>query len=425
MTEGMAFTLDVSRIPLEYSVDPSESVESLIEYAVSVNASDLFLLTDEYGLTTAVRHMGILRRLRSYSADYGRRMLTHVKVLGGMDISDKLHPAEGRWISEADDGEAVDVRVNSVPTLFGEDITCRLLIREAGLRQLGELGLLPHEYHSLSSLLRNPSGLVLVSGPTGSGKTTTMYSCLQSLNDGKRKINTLEDPVEYVVSGVRQSQVNMKQEVDFATLLAAALRQAPDIIMIGEIRDHLTAETAVRAANSGHLVLATLHAPSAAATIQSMSALEVNPHFLATSLLGVVSQRLIRRLCSDCRQPIDLTGMSSMFDDVRKWIGPDDGRVMYSPGRCETCLYTGYRDRMCLCEVLTVDQKIQELMVRGAPAVEIDRTAREAGMIDFGRSALVRVAMGQTTTDEMFRVVPMDRAPAIPSAGIPMGAVES
>jgi len=419
MIDGMHFTLDVSTIPPEYSVAPAESVEALIDYAVSIHASDLFLLTEEEGLTTAVRHMGILRRLRAYSEDYGRRMLTHVKVLGGMDISDKLHPAEGRWISEAEGRQPVDVRVNSVPTLFGEDITCRLLIRESGLRQLDELGLLPHEYHSLTSLLGNPSGLILVSGPTGSGKTTTMYSCLQSLNDGRRKINTLEDPVEYVLPGVRQSQINLKQGVGFAALLSAALRQAPDIIMVGEIRDPLTAETAVRAANSGHLVLATLHAPSAAATVQSMNALEINSHFLATSLLGIVSQRLIRRICTACRQPIDLTGMSSMFDDVRKWIGPDDGRVMFSPGKCEACLFTGYQERMCLCEVLTVDERIQDLIASVAPSGEIDRAARESGMIDFGRAALVRVAMGETTTDEMFRVVPMDRAPALPAPGVP------
>lgn len=413
MSKGLTYTLDTGSIPGEASVNPAQSVEALVEFAIGVGASDLFLMSDEDAMNTAVRHMGILRRLKSYSIDYGRRMLTQVKVTAGMDISDRFHPAEGRWISEADGRDPVDVRVNSVPTLFGEDITCRLLNRDTGLRRLDELGLLSHDFHALTSLLKNPSGLILVSGPTGSGKTTTMYSCLQALNDGRRKINTLEDPVEYVLPGVRQSQINPKQDVDFAMLLAASLRQAPDVIMIGEVRDPVTAEIAVRAAISGHLVLATLHAPSAAASVQSMYAMGVKQHFLATSLLGVISQRLIRRLCTKCRLPIDLTGMSGMFDDVRRWIGPNDGRVMYSPGSCEACLYTGYTDRICLCEILTVDQQIQAMIARGAPSTDIDRAAREAGMIDFGRGALVRVATGETTTDEMFRVVPLDRAPSL------------
>jgi type II secretory ATPase GspE/PulE/Tfp pilus assembly ATPase PilB-like protein len=415
VSKALHYTLDVSSIPSEGSAAPTETVEALLEFAISVDASDLFFLTEENSLTTAVRHMGILRQLRTYDADYGKRMLSHVKVLAGMDISNRFHPSEGRWISEAEDRHPVDVRVNSIPTLFGEDITCRLLNRDTGLRSLAELGLLTHDYHALSSLLKNPSGLILVSGPTGSGKTTTMYSCLQSLNDGRRKINTLEDPVEYVLTGVRQSQVNLKQNVGFAALLAASLRQAPDVIMIGEIRDPMTADTAVRAAISGHLVLATLHAPSAAATVQSMYALGVKQHFLASSLLGVVSQRLLRRLCTRCRQPIDLSGLATMFDDVRKWLGTTDGRVMYSPGSCDECLYTGYTSRMCLCEILTVDQKIQTLISSGSPASEIEVAAREAGMIDFGRGALVRVAMGDTTTDEMFRVVPLDRAPSVPT----------
>lgn len=237
-----------------------------------------------------------------------------------------------------------------------------------------------------------------------------MYSCLQSLNDGKRKINTLEDPVEYVLPGVRQSQVNHKQGVTFSSLLSASLRQAPDVIMIGEIRDPQTAETSVRAAISGHLVLATLHAQSAATTIESMYAQGVKLQFLASSLLGVVSQRLVRQLCRSCRQPIDLTGMASMFDDVRKYISDDDGRVMYSPGQCGDCLYTGYSTRICVSEVLSVDQKIQGLISSGASALEIEQAAKQTGMIDFARSALIRVAMGETTTDEMFRVVPMERS---------------
>ncbi|MDA0809077.1 MAG: GspE/PulE family protein [Planctomycetota bacterium] len=409
MTDRLTLTLDLSELPREFETTPSEAVTALVEFAVGVGASDLFFLSEEDAVAIAVRHMGIVRQLRTYGSEFGTRMLTNVKVLAGMDISDRMKPSEGRWISEAETRGPVDVRVNTIPTMFGEDITCRILNRDMGLRSLSELGLLSHDYHALTSLLKNPSGLILVSGPTGSGKTTTMYSCLQALNDGRRKINTLEDPVEYVLPGLRQSQVNLKQHVDFSTLLSASLRQAPDVIMIGEIRDSETAETSVRAAISGHLVLATLHAQSASTTVESMYAQGVKLQFLASSLLGVVSQRLVRQLCRNCRQPIDLSGMSSMFDDVRKYLSDDDGRVMYSPGQCLDCLYTGYASRMCVSEVLSVDQHIQSLISSGASALEIEQAARKNGMIDFSRSALIRVAMGETTTDEMFRVVPMER----------------
>lgn len=410
MSVSSTISLELRQIPLEGEASVAETVEALLEAAAEIGASDLFLLSEQDGLQTSVRHMGINRPLRSYSTDFGRRLISHLKVQGGMDISDRIRPSEGRWVFEREDATPLDIRMNSIPTLFGEDLTCRILNRETGLRELDQLGLLQHEYHSLVSLLKSSSGLILISGPTGSGKTTTLYSCLRHLNDGRRKINTLEDPVEYVLEGARQSQVNPKQDVDFASLLVACLRQAPDIIMIGEIRDPETARTAVRAANSGHLVLATLHAPYAAATVQSMLALGVNPHFLATSLVGVVSQRLIRRLCPNCRMPIDMSAAEAMFDDVRRWLSDSEGRLMYSPGRCEHCLFTGYNDQMCLCEILVADDRIQEMLSRGEPAHLIGKAAVEAGMIDFQRGALIRVARGETTTEEMFRVLPFDRA---------------
>ncbi|MBI1310738.1 type II/IV secretion system protein [bacterium] len=410
MSVASTISLDLRQIPLEGELPVAETAEAVLTAAAEIGASDLFILSEQEGVQTAVRHMGINRQLRSYSTDFGRRLISHLKVQGGMDISDRVHPGEGRWVFEREDATPLDIRMNSIPTLFGEDLTCRILNRETGLRDLDHLGLLAHEYHSLISLLKSSSGLILISGPTGSGKTTTMYSCLRHLNDGRRKINTLEDPVEYVLPGARQSQVNLKQDVDFASLLVACLRQAPDIIMIGEIRDPETASTAVRAANSGHLVLATLHAPYAAATVQSMLALGVNPHFLATSLVGVISQRLMRRLCPHCRTPIDMSAAGAMFDDVRRWLADGEGRVMYSPGRCEHCLFTGYSSQMCLCEILVSNDRIQEMLSKDEPAHLIGKAAVEAGMIDFQRGALLRVARGETTTEEMFRVLPFDRA---------------
>src|SRR5262249_28636974 len=184
-----------------------------------------------------------------------------------------------------------------------EDVTLRLLQRDTQLLAISQLGLPRHDFNELQGALASPSGMLLVTGPTGSGKTTTLYACLNSLNNGARKINTIEDPIEYAIDGVRQSQVNLKLQVDFPDLLRNVLRQTPDVIMIGEIRDGVTAATAVHAANSGHLVLATLHAPTAAGAIQSMVSLGVHPHFLASSLVGVIAQRLVRTLCPQCKMP--------------------------------------------------------------------------------------------------------------------------
>ena len=294
---------------------------ALIQLALQMKASDLFVLTNENSVEIQLRQLGLMRPVREYSLDYGRRLISHFKAVSGMDIAERFRPTEGRWVFPRDNGPPVDIRLNTIPTLFGEDLTCRLLDRQRGLRPLEELHLGDRATWDLQSLLKHPSGLILVTGPTGSGKTTSLYACLQSLNDGQRKINTLEDPIEYTLPGIRQSQVNLRLGTDFSVLLPACLRQAPDIIMIGEIRDSKTANIAVRAANSGHLVLATLHAPVAAAAPYAMIAFGVSPHFLTSSLLGIISQRLLRRLCVRCRIPIDLTGYAAMFEDVRAVAG--------------------------------------------------------------------------------------------------------
>ena len=295
-----------------------------------------------------------------------------------------------------------------MPTLHGEDISCRILDRQRGLIRLDELSVSQQAYHELMSLLKHPSGLILVSGPTGSGKTTTLYSCLQELNNGERKINTLEDPIEYVLDGIRQSQVNTKVGVDFPELLAACLRQAPDVIMIGEIRDAKTAKIAVRAANSGHLVLATLHAPVAASAAYNLLSYGVNPHFLASSLLGIISQRLLRRLCCSCKVSIDVSDHPTLFQDVRSLLPPDAGKEMYAPGKCEQCYEQGYDGLLGVCEVLGMNDEIRKLMVKGESMKSLHEAAVRNGMLELRRSALLEIAVGSTTTEEMFRCIPFE-----------------
>jgi len=264
------------------------------------------------------------------------------------------------------------------------------------------------DYHQLLNILSSPSGLILVTGPTGSGKTTTLYACLGHLNNGLRKINTIEDPVEYAVEGIRQSQVNQQLDVDFPELLRSVLRQAPDIIMVGEIRDPMTAETAVRAANSGHLVLATLHAPIAAGAIQSMLSFGIPHHFLGSALRGIVAQRLVRTLCPECKTSVDLSLYPQIFEEVKPWLKPGEGQRLFAARGCDACHKTGYSSRTGVFEMLIVNTKVRQLIFDKRPTQVLRQKALEEGLLEFRQAALLKVARGQTSADEVLRVVPTE-----------------
>lgn len=386
---------------------PEAAVTALIDYAVQLAASDLFFSTNENHVAVAVRHLGLIRPLTTLPLETGRKCLSHIKVMAGMDVAERRRPLDGRWIRQAGSGR-IDIRINTIPTLYGEDFNLRLLRRDSQLLAISQLGFPRREFNELQGILASPSGLLLVTGPTGSGKTTTLYACLNSLNNGTRKINTIEDPIEYAMDGVRQSQVNLKLQVDFPDLLRNVLRQTPDIIMIGEIRDGVTAATAVHAANSGHLVLATLHAPTAAGAVQSMVSLGVHPHFLASSLLGVIAQRLVRTLCPHCKIPFDLTDAPPMFDEIKRWLEPGQGQVLYSAKGCKECHGTGYAARTGVFELLRVTRALRQLIVEGRPAREIRQKAVEEGLMELRQSALLKVAQGLTNAEEVVRAVPSE-----------------
>jgi type II secretory ATPase GspE/PulE/Tfp pilus assembly ATPase PilB-like protein len=389
-------------------LNPEDAVAQLLEHAAKLRVSDVFFNTDETHITVAARHWGILRHLSDLPLETGRRCISHIKALSGMNVTEKRRPQDGRWLFQRPTGQYLDLRLNSIPTLYGEDMTLRILDRENRLITIEELGFRRRDYNLLLQLLNNPSGLLLVTGLAGSGKTTTLYACLRYLNNGERKINTIEDPVEYSIDGLRQSQVNTKLEIGFADLLRSVLRQAPDIIMIGEIRDPETAETAVRAANSGHLVLATLHAPVSAGAIQSMLRLGVHAHFLSSSLLGVVAQRLIRTLCPKCRQAFDISYAPHSFDEIKQWLEPGQGNFLYGPKGCPECYMTGYSGRTGVFEVLTVSGEIRRFIEDRSPTDAIRRRAIEEGLIEFRPSALLKVAQGETSVEEVIRVVPSE-----------------
>jgi len=368
----------------------------------------VFFSSNEKHVTVSARHLGLLRLLSVVPAELGRRCIAHIKAVAGMDVAEKRRPLDGRCIYQRENGSSLDLRINTLPTLYGEDVTLRLLDRDNRLLALEELGLLRRDHNQLLSLLNSPSGLMLVTGPTGSGKTTTLYACLSYLNNGERKINTIEDPVEYAVQGIRQSQINPKIEVDFPELLRSVLRQAPDVIMVGEVRDPVTAETAVRAANSGHLVLATLHAPVAAGAIQSMLSLGVHPHFLASSLLGVMAQRLVRTLCPQCKTSFDIADSPHTFDEVKRWMEAEQGKVLYGPVGCDACHMTGYTGRTGVFEVLPISRDLRKLIMAREPIQVVRQKAVADGMVEFRHSALLKVARGETSVEEVFRAVPTE-----------------
>jgi type II secretory ATPase GspE/PulE/Tfp pilus assembly ATPase PilB-like protein len=388
-------------------LEPSQAVRVLVEQAVDLKASDIFLLSDETGLRVAIRRMGHLEDLAQISREQGRYLISYLKAQAGIDIAERRRPQEGRWIFDREAGR-IDLRLNIIPTLHGEDLAARILDRKQGLRSLDSLGLLRGDHQKLTSLLSSPSGLILVTGPTGTGKTTTLYACLQHLNNGTRKINTLEDPVEYQLAGIRQSQVTTKLSVDFPEMLRNVLRQAPDVIMIGEIRDEETAATAVRAANSGHLVLATLHAPVAAGAVQSMRALNSHPYFLASCLLGVIAQRLVRKLCPNCRTAYDISESPETFAEIQSLLEPGLGTFIYGPAGCDQCRNQGYSGQVGVFELMSFNRELRQMVLAGQPTEDLQKQAIAAGMIEFRRAAMLKIAQGLTSTEEVLRELPAE-----------------
>jgi type II secretory ATPase GspE/PulE/Tfp pilus assembly ATPase PilB-like protein len=399
---------DYPLLVVDEALPPDQAFALLLERAVDLGASDLFLAAHEDRVAVEVRHLGIMHLLSNLPRQLGQHCIGHIKAMAGLDIAEHRRPLDGRWLHRLADGGQIDLRVTTLPTIHGEDCSVRLLARDLCLLPLEELGMIRKELNDLLAMLNCPSGLVLVTGPTGAGKTTTLYACLSYLNNGHRKINTIEDPIEYEIQGVRQSQVNPRIDLGFAELLRSVLRQAPDVIMVGEVRDPETATTVVQAANSGQLVLATLHAPVATTAVQSMRAYGVHAHFLASSLVGVIAQRLIRTLCPACRTPYALTDSQFPFEDIHPLLAPGEGQSLWSARGCPACHGTGYSGRTGVFEVLRVSQALRRLIAQGQPISKIREQAVREGMIELRQAALLKVAQGQTTAEEVVRAVPAE-----------------
>ena len=381
----------------QFDSDAADYVDHILTEALRLSASDLFITFRESSVEISLRVMGFIRSLGNVNRELGSRLMSHIKATADMDVTRSLVPQDGRTRIRLRAGGGIDLRLSTVPTLYGEDLAMRILDRRR-LIDLEDIGFHRTNFSRLHSIINRPSGLVLVTGPTGMGKTTTLYAALKHLNDGTRKIHTIEDPIEFTLEGIHQSQVNLRRGVDFADLLRAILRQSPDIIMVGEIRDSITADIVVRAANSGQLVFATSHARSTVEACEAMLVLGIQPQFLASGLLGVVTQRLIRKLCPHCKTALD----PDEFPDVRT----STNEQIYTPVGCSECHNTGYAGRTAVGEVLRVTRDIERMIRTSAPMPHIHKQAVEEGMIDLRADAQQKLDSGMTSPDEILRAIP-------------------
>lgn len=328
-----------------------------------------------------------------------RRLLPDLKVISGMDISEKRKPQDGR-ITITVDRREYDIRVSNLPTVFGEKVVMRLASKEGFKRDKKDLGLSPTDLVKFDNILRNPHGIILVTGPTGSGKSTTLYTALSELASDEVNIITVEDPVEANVDNVNQVQVNVKANLTFASALRSILRQDPDIIMIGEIRDGETAEIAVKASITGHLVVSTLHTNSTAASISRLIDMGIEPYLLGDSLVGIIAQRLVRRLCPECKEPYEADEEEKRVLKVPQ----NEPLKLYKACGCEACGNTGYYGRIGVYEIMPISRKIKNLIASGANADEITAQAVTEGMNTLRMSASNYVKQGLTSFSEMMKI---------------------
>jgi type IV pilus assembly protein PilB len=378
------------------------TVNRILRDAVREGASDIHIEPNEKDVRVRYRVDGVLRDAKDLPRKAAAGVLSRVKVMADMDIAERRLPQDGRIGLRVDD-RTVDLRVASLPTRYGESLVIRILNSSLSFLSLEDLGMSEVALDRLVSLLSHPFGSILVSGPTGSGKSTTLYAALNRISDPSRKIITVEDPIEYMMDGITQVAINPRIGLTFAAGLRTILRSDPDVVMVGEIRDPETAEISVRAALTGHLVLSSIHTNDAPSALTRLADMEVPPYVTSSSILGVVAQRLVRRLCDACKRPTAYSWdalVSAGFDEAEAV-----GLEVYEPHGCDVCRNTGYKGRIGIYEVMVVDEHITRAFLRSAPSEEIRCIALENGMVPMKRDALDKVSVGLTSLDEVARVV--------------------
>ena len=385
----------------KYSQPVVRLVNALLSDAVKREASDIHFEPEEGFLRFRYRIDGVLRQIRSLHRDYWSAIAVRLKVMAGLDIAETRTPQDGR-ISLLLSGRKVDFRVSTLPTVHGENIVLRVLDRQRGIVALGDLGLKEEELTVLKVMVARPEGIILVTGPTGSGKTTTLYSILNYLDTESVNIMTLEDPVEYPSNTIRQTSANEASRLDFASGIRAMMRQDPDIILIGEIRDEDTATMALRAAVTGHQVFSTLHTNSALATIPRLLDMGVKPEVLAGNIIGIMAQRLIRRLCELCKAKVATGTLERRLLGLEALAGQ---AVIYQARGCASCDSQGYKGRMSVIEILNFDSDMDELLMQRATHRELLHMALSKGFRPLADIGASRVLDGTSSLDEISRVV--------------------
>lgn len=376
-------------------------IDALLGDAVRQGASDIHFEPESAFLRIRYRIDGLLQQIRALHNAYWPAMAVRLKVMAALDIAEVRTPQDGR-ISLTVSGRPVDFRVSTLPTLHGENIVLRILDRQGGLVGLDELGLAQPQFDLLKRMILRPEGLILVTGPTGSGKTTTLYSVLKHINAESINIMTLEDPVEYPLAQIRQTAVSDAARLDFANGVRAMLRQDPDVILVGEIRDGDTARMALQAAMTGHQVYSTLHTSSAIGAIPRLLDLGIVPEMLSGNLIGIIAQRLVRRLCPACRTAAPAT------EQEMRLLGLGQAKTrptLYRPAGCPRCAFRGYKGRMAIMEILRIDPELDELIARRATPSEILEAARAHGFSSLAEDGTRRVLEGSTSLDELVRVI--------------------
>lgn len=373
-------------------------INALLAEAVKQQASDVHFEPFESRLVVRFRTDGVLKEVFSAKAKLTPLIISRVKVMARLDIAEKRLPQDGR-ISLRVAGRPVDVRVSTLPSSHGERVVMRLLDKQAGRLTLDSLGLSGISRKIVSKTIHKPNGIFLVTGPTGSGKTTTLYAALGELNNKERNILTVEDPIEYYIDGIGQSQVNTKADMSFARGLRAILRQDPDVVMVGEIRDLETAQIAVQASLTGHLVLSTLHTNSAVGAITRLADMGIEPFLLSSSLIGVVAQRLVRVLCGKCKEPYTASDTECEEFNLQK----DNPPILYKTVGCEHCNHTGYLGRTGIYEIIAIDDTLRQLIHESASEQQIEQYARRHSP-SIRQDGVEKALSGVTSVEEVLRV---------------------
>ena len=378
-------------------------VNLLVTQAITDRASDIHIEPSEHDLRVRYRIDGVLHETQRAPKQITGGVLSRVKIMSDIDIAEKRKPQDGR-MSVTHNGRKIDLRVATLPTVWGEKVVMRILDNSTASLDLRDLSFLDHNYETYKTSYTKPYGMILVTGPTGSGKSTTLYATLNAVSKPDINVITVEDPVEYRLPGINQVQVNPKAGLTFASALRSILRSDPDVVLLGEIRDHETAQIAIEAALTGHLVLSTLHTNDAPSAVTRLTEMGIEPFLVGSALDCVVAQRLARRLCPKCKveyQPSEQEMVAARFP----WVPGEQIPTIFRPGGCTACSNTGYRGRLALHEVMSVGEEIERLAVAHASSADIGAAALRGGMVSLRDDGWHKVAMGQTTIEEILRVV--------------------